>query len=193
MTIDPAPTSLGLPRGPGLSLVGYRGTGKSTVGRILAGRLDRRFLDTDIELESHAGRSIQSLFAAFGEPVFRDWEERTIRELVAFHPGSVLATGGGAVLRTANRGLLRAHGLVIWLRAEPGELARRLLNDEKAGAERPSLTPAGTIREISEVLASRAPIYEEAADAAVDTQDRTPEEVAGLILGHWNARCLSPA
>jgi shikimate kinase len=170
--------------------VGYRGTGKSTVGRILAGRLDRRFLDADCEIEARAGRSIRSLFAESGEPAFRDWEERTIRELVAEHPGAVIATGGGAVLRGANRGLLRSHGLVIWLKAEPGELARRLLRDENAGAERPSLTPAGTIHEIAEVLAVRAPIYEQAAELAVDTQDRTPDEVAELILGHWNARCL---
>jgi shikimate kinase len=170
--------------------VGYRGTGKSTVGKILADRLDRRFLDADCEIEARAGRSIRSLFAESGEPEFRDWEERTIRELVAEHPEAVLATGGGAVLRAANRGLLRAHGLVIWLRAEPRELARRLLHDERAGAERPSLTPAGTIVEIAEVLAARALVYEEAADGAIDTQERTPEEVAELILGHWNAQCL---
>jgi shikimate kinase len=191
MTIDPAPTRLGLSRGPGLSLVGYRGTGKSTVGKILADRLDRRFLDADAEIESRAGRSIPSLFAESREPEFRDWEERTIRELVAQHPGAVIATGGGAILREANRGLLRTHGLVIWLRAEPGELARRLSQDESAGAERPSLTPAGTIHEIAEVLAARSPIYEAAADVAVDTLNRTPEEVAELILGRWNARCLS--
>jgi shikimate kinase len=190
MTIDPAPNRPGPTRGSGLSLVGYRGTGKSTVGKILADRLHRPFLDADLEIETRAGRSIRSLFAESGEPAFRDWEERTIRELVADHPGAVLATGGGAVLRASNRARLLAHGLVIWLKAEPDELARRLSRDKNAGAERPPLTSAGTLAEIHEVLAARAPLYEELSDLAIETLGRTPDDVAGLILGHWNARCL---
>jgi shikimate kinase len=190
MTTDPASTSRSRARGPGLSLVGYRGTGKSTVGRILADRLNRRFLDVDHEIEVRAGRSIRSIFAESGEPEFRDWEELTIRGLVADHPAAVLATGGGAVLREANRILLLAHGLVVWLTAEPDELARRLSRDAGARADRPPLTPAGTIAEIAQVLATRAPIYERVADLAVDTLGRTPADVADRILAHWNARCL---
>lgn len=190
MTHEPAQTRRGPTRGPGLSLVGYRGTGKSTVGRILADRLHRPFLDADLEIEARAGRSIRSLFAESGESVFREWEERTIRELVAGHPGAVIATGGGAVLRSSNRDLLLAHGGVVWLTAEPGELARRLAQDAKSGAERPSLTSAGTIAEIAEVLAARSPLYDGVADVTIDTLDRTPEDVADLILDHWNARWL---
>ena len=181
MTFDPTPKDR-KPTGPGLALVGYRGTGKTTVGKILANRLDLRFLDADFEIEARAGRSIVSIFADSGEAVFRDWEERTLRELVEEHPGAVLATGGGAVLRSSNRRLLREFGLVVWLRAEPAELARRLEADLLAGTERPALTTAGTITEIAQVLSARASLYEEVADLAIETLDRSPAEIAALIL-----------
>ena len=139
MTLDPKPRDRDS-RGPGLALVGYRGTGKTTVGKILADRLDLRFLDADLEIEARAGRSIVSIFAESGEPVFRDWEEHTLRELVEHHPEAVLASGGGAVLRPANCRLLLDFGFVVWLRADPAELARRLEADLQAGTERPALT-----------------------------------------------------
>src|SRR4051812_50028370 len=87
----------------GLALVGMRGSGKSTVGRILASRLSRPFLDADDALEARVGRPIASLFAREGEPYFRDWEERILAELTAGHPRAILATGGGGDLREANR------------------------------------------------------------------------------------------
>jgi len=184
MTLDSEPRVRDS-RGPGLALVGYRGTGKTTVGKILADRLDLRFLDADLEIEARAGRSIVSIFADSGEPVFRDWEEQTLRELVQRHPGSVLASGGGAVLRPSNRRLLLAFGFVVWLQAEPAELARRLDADLRAGTERPALTSAGTVAEIAQVLSTRAPLYQETADVAIDTLDRTPAEIAALILDLW--------
>jgi len=168
-----------------LALVGYRGTGKTTVGKILADRLDLRFLDADPEIEARAGRSIVSIFADSGEPVFRDWEEQMLRELVQRHPEAVLASGGGAVLRPSNRRLLLDFGFVVWLQAEPAELARRLEADLRAGTERPALTSAGTVAEIAQVLCARAPLYLEVADVAVETLDRTPDEIAALILDLW--------
>ncbi len=138
MTLDPKPRDRDS-RGPGLALVGYRGTGKTTVGKILADRLDLRFLDADLEIEARAGRSILSIFAESGEPVFRDWEEHTLRELVEHHPAAVLASGGGAVLRPSNRRLLLDFGFVVWLHAEPAELAQRLVADLRTGTERPAL------------------------------------------------------
>jgi shikimate kinase len=172
-------------RGAGLALVGYRGTGKSTVGKILADRLHRPFLDADCEIEARAGRPIAAIFAVEGETAFRDWEEQTLRELVQHHPGVILATGGGAVVRATNRLLLQGFGLVVWLRADPPELARRLLADPRAEA-RPALTPAGTINEIASMLDARRPLYEEVADMAVDTLERSPEELADCILGLWS-------
>ncbi len=184
MTLDPKPKDL-LPRGSGLALVGYRGTGKSTVGRILADRLNRPFLDADREIEARAGRSISSIFADWGEPAFRRWEEETIQQLTRRYPGAILATGGGVVLRASNRRLLVEFGFVVWLKAEPAELARRLQSDFQAGASRPSLTAAGTLAEIAQVLEARTPFYHEVANAEINTLDRTPDEIAGEILGLW--------
>src|SRR4051812_8330178 len=112
--------------GRGLALVGTRGTGKSTVGRILAGRLARPFVDADVEFERTHGRSISAVFATDGETAFRVGEERVLAALTANARGAILATGGGVVLRESNRRALRSFGFVVWLRAEPEEAVRRL-------------------------------------------------------------------
>lgn len=169
----------------GLVLIGYRGTGKSTVGRILAEALGRSFLDSDREIEARAGRSIRSIFTESGEPAFRDWEERALATLTAENPGSILATGGGAVLREANRRRLRGFGFVVWLTADPAELARRLEADRNSLAARPALTAAGTLDEITQVLEARSPLYAELADAVIPTDRKEPREVAEAILGCW--------
>src|SRR5437773_11387917 len=110
MTPDLTPRT---PRGRGLALIGYRGSGKSTVGRIVASRLDRTFLDADLEIEARAGRSIRAIFSQWGEPGFRAWEERTLAELIAANPSAVLATGGGGVAPRDNRRPRRERGLCI--------------------------------------------------------------------------------
>lgn len=172
--------------GNGLALVGYRGTGKSTIGRRLADRLGRPFIDADDLIVDRAGRTIKAIFEESGEPVFRDWEERVLREVADDHPGAILATGGGAILRESNRRLLRSFGLVVWLRADPEELARRLETDAMARHDRPSLTSAGTLQEIRDVLEFRAPLYREAAHVEVDTQGKAPAEIVEEVLGHWS-------
>jgi len=169
----------------GLALVGYRGTGKSTVGRILADRSNRTFLDADREVEARVGRSISAIFALEGEPVFREWEERTLIELIQCFPTAVLATGGGIVLREANCRRLRDFGLVVWLTAQPAELAHRLESDLRGLAERPTLTGDGTIAEIERVLEVRTPLYQGVADAVIDTADKSPDQVAAAILELW--------
>ena len=173
-------------RGPGLVLIGYRGTGKSTVGRILAGRLRRTFLDCDLEIEARANRSIRAIFTELGEPAFRDWEERTLAELTVASPAAVLATGGGAILREANRRRLRDFGFVAWLTAHPSVLAHRLEADRRGLAGRPALTSVGTLDEIVQVLAARSHLYAGLADAVVPTDGRsrrtrwpTPSSTAG--------------
>jgi shikimate kinase len=169
-------------RGTGLILVGYRGTGKTTVGRIVAGRLGCPFFDADVELEARAGRTIRQIFADDGEPTFRDLEESTLATLTAQPGSAVLATGGGAVLRESNRRRLRKFGPVVWLRAEPSELARRLLADPEALEGRPALTTAGTLEEIVRVLEARLPLYREVCDIEVETGGLNPSEVAEIIL-----------
>ncbi len=178
--------------GRGLVLIGYRGTGKSTVGRLLAERSGRRFLDADREIEARSGRSIASIFAERGEAAFRDREERTLAELVAEAPGAILATGGGTVLREANRRRLRDFGFVAWLTAEPAELARRLAADRSGLADRPALTGAGTLDEIARVLADRTPLYRGLADAVIPTDGRDPRDVVEAILEFWTGDARSP-
>jgi len=174
-----------VPAARGLVLIGYRGTGKSTVGRILAEELGRPFLDSDRKIEALSGRSIRSIFAESGEPAFRDWEERALAELTGESLGAILATGGGAVLREANRRRLRGFGFVAWLTADPEELARRLEADGAGLAARPALTTAGTLQEITQVLEARSPLYADLADAVIPTDRKVPREVAEAILKCW--------
>jgi shikimate kinase len=169
----------------GLALVGSRGTGKSTVGRILADRLVRTFLDADVELEERLGRSIASIFAEDGEAVFRNCEEQLLSELTSAHPGAILATGGGVVLRETNREALRSFGYVVWLWADPAVVAARLQADRRGLEQRPALTPAGTLAEVAAVLESRTPLYRAVAHAVVDTSTRTPVNVVEAILELW--------
>jgi shikimate kinase len=171
----------------GLALIGYRGTGKSTVGRIVANRSNRMFLDADLEIESRAGQSISAIFHDGGEALFRAWEERTLAELMERFPAAVIATGGGAVLRESNRRRIREFGFVVWLTGPPRELARRL--DSGGGAaSRPALTSLGTLGEIEQVLAARKPLYESLADVEIETGGQTPEQVAEAVLGFWKRR-----
>jgi shikimate kinase len=170
----------GVRRGRGLALIGYRGTGKSTVGRILAERLGRPFFDADRELEKRLGLTVSAVFRTVGEQAFRDWEERILEELLV-EPDAIVATGGGVVLREANRLRLRAFGTVVWLMADAPILARRLLVDEGSGAVRPALTPMGTLDEIVAVLFERTPLYRATSDLEVATDGKTPEEVADEV------------
>jgi shikimate kinase len=167
-----------------VALIGPRGTGKTTVGTLLAARLGCDFADADAELERRLGVSIAELFAAGREPYFRDEEQRTIQELTT-RTGLVLATGGGAVLREASRAALRGFGPVVWLRAEPAVLAERLRADR---SKRPALTAAGTLEEITTVLAQREPIYRAAADLTIDTTVRTVEQVVEAIRAELTGR-----
>ena len=169
----------------GLALVGYRGTGKTTVGRILADRLDWRFADADHELELRAGRPIAAIFAEDGETAFREWEEQVVADLCLL-PDTVIATGGGAVLRETNRAALRSVGFVAWLTADPETLSRRLTRDQGRPNARPPLTAAGTLGEIADVLAARVPLYREVSDLEVDTVGRTGFEVAQAVFRAWS-------
>jgi len=169
----------------GLALVGYRGTGKTTVGRVLSERLDWRFADADHEVEHSAGKSIATMFIEDGEPAFRDWEERIVAELCT-RAKTVIATGGGAVLRESNRVALRSVGFVAWLTADPETLSRRLSRDHGRPNARPALTAAGTLGEIADVLAVRVPFYRAVSDLEVDTVGRTVHEVVQAVLRAWS-------
>jgi shikimate kinase len=161
-----------------LFLIGARGSGKTTVARLLAERLGRRFCDADALLEERAGATIRQIFADEGEAGFRDRESAVLNELAAGQD-FVVATGGGVVLRPENRELLR-QGAVVWLRARPEVLWHRLAGDSGTAEHRPNLAGGGLV-EVEEVVHAREPLYTACADTVVDTDGRSPEECAEAI------------
>ena len=167
-----------------LFLIGSRGTGKSTVGRVLAARLGWGFVDADERIEADAGRTIADIFATEGEAGFRDRESATLAELARLSQ-HVVATGGGVVLRPGNREQLRAAGFVAWLTASPEAAWERIQADATTAARRPNLTARGGLDEVAALIADREPLYREAADFIAPTDGRSPEAVADAILTAW--------
>lgn len=168
---------------PRVFLIGYRGTGKTTVAAALALRWGADWGDSDREIEDRSGQTIEQLFAQ-GEGVFRDWEERVVAELCGQGP-QVVALGGGAVLRETSRDRLRQAGAMVWLTAPAELIAERISFDAAAGHVRPSLTGAGLVEEIEQVLAERMAVYRECAGLEVNTAGKTPQEIAEEIAKHF--------
>jgi len=159
-------------------LVGFMGTGKTTVARLLADRLGYRAVDTDDEIVRRAGKTIAEIFAAEGEAWFRDLETQVLRDILA-GDGQVVATGGGAVLREENRRLMLSAGWVVALAADPETLAARLARPAEAGV-RPLL--AGDAGErVRALMEARKHAYD-FAHCMIDTSRRTPEDIAGLLM-----------
>lgn len=164
-----------------LALIGYRGTGKSTVARQLALDLAWDWVDADVEIERRAGKSIAALFADDGEGHFRDLESEVLAELVR-RSRMVIAAGGGAVLRDENRRQLERCAHVVWLRASPAAIMRRVETDATTAGRRPQLTTTGGEVEVVRLLAEREPLYRQCAKLEVDTEYKTPAEIAGEII-----------
>lgn len=169
-------------------LIGYRGTGKTSVARELAARLGWDWVDADDVVEREAGKTIAAIFADDGEPVFREMESQVVvalsgssESLEQGKPRVVVALGGGAVLREENRAVIRGAGRVIWLTASVDTILSRLSGDPTTASRRPGLTTAGGRAEIEELLAARTPFYRECATLVVDTEWKTASEVADEI------------
>ncbi len=166
-------------------LIGYRGAGKSTVGRKLAIHLGKKFVDTDELIEKKMGVPISDIVKSKGWGCFRAMEKKIIEE-ASREDDWVIAPGGGAVLDDENVAALKKNGLVIWLNADREILYRRIGQDPQTPASRPTLTGKGTLEEFEEVLASREPLYRKAADVEIDTSTLKVDQVSAKVL--WALR-----
>lgn len=162
-------------------LAGFMGTGKSTVGRLLARRLGFGFVDLDELIEKEAGMPIREIFSSSGEARFREFETLAVERLASGSLGSalVVSTGGGAVVRERNRSLLRSFGVLVCLKASPEEILKRVGNRP----ERPLLFGPDREEKLHSLLSERRSAYED-CDLEVDTTGLRPEDVAGMIQGY---------
>lgn len=159
-------------------LIGYRGTGKSTVGKLLAARLGRELVSTDAEIIKRAKRTIPEIVTQEGWEYFRNLESDICREL-ASRDKLVIDTGGGAILRTQNVEALKKNGTVFWLTASVETIGKRIGGDN----QRPSLTGAKSfVDEIQDVLRERTPNYQAAADHTIATDDRSINQLVETLL-----------
>src|ERR1700733_8408206 len=164
-------------------LVGMMGAGKSTIGRRLAARLRLPFQDADAEIElAHAGMTIPEIFAAHGEPYFRDGEARVIARLLDGGP-AVLAPGGGAFMREETRDRIRAKAVSIWLKADADIIMRRV----KRRADRPLLQTADPAATIGRLIGEREPVYQQ-ADITIWSRDVPHEKIVDECIGALHAR-----
>jgi shikimate kinase len=168
-------------------LIGYRATGKSTVGKILSAKLKVAFWDTDAMVEKSMAMPIKEIVALHGWDYFRAKERETIKYLTQ-KEDCVIATGGGVVLFRENVNLLKQNvdllkqaGVIIWLNAPLENIIDRLKKDARNGAIRPQFTSGNIIQETIDIMRKRLPLYERAADYIVDTLNKKAEEVAEEI------------
>jgi shikimate kinase len=157
-------------------LIGYRGTGKTTLGRELAKELGYRFIDTDEEVVRENGKTIPEIFAEYGEPHFRELESAALAGVTSGEK-SVISTGGGIILREENRRLIMKRGFRAYLTASPEVIYQRIHRD----SNRPSLTGKSPMDEILELLDNRRAFYEEVAEITLDTGKMPLAECVRLI------------
>lgn len=162
-------------------LIGYRGTGKSHIGKLLSERLSFPYVSIDRAIVSRAGMSIPEIVSQFGWPGFRDLESREVREISVWD-SIVIDTGGGVIERPENIESLRENGCIIWLKASVPTIVGRI----EGGSDRPSLTDGKSFtEEVAEVLERRTPLYRAAAMHEIDTDGIAPEEIAEQIVRIW--------
>jgi shikimate kinase len=163
-----------------LALIGFMGTGKSSVGRIVADILRFTFLDTDDVIAARAGKSIPEIFDQQGEAAFRDWEAKIVEEL-SRRTKTVIATGGGLPARQENLTSLKTHAVVVCLWSSPEKIWERVRGQK----HRPLLNQPDPVAKIHELLAEREPFYRQ-ADVLVNTEMRSVREVALQVVHQFH-------
>jgi shikimate kinase len=162
-------------------LIGYRGTGKSVVGELVAERLQMKCIAMDARIVQKAGMSIPDIVENHGWTTFRDMESEVAREL-AERDNIIIDTGGGVIERPENVEALKANSRIVWLKASVSAIVSRI----QGGTERPSLTGGKSFtEEVAEVLEQRTPKYKSAAQYEIDTDQLTPEQVADRVIEIW--------
>ncbi|MCK5307236.1 MAG: shikimate kinase [Zetaproteobacteria bacterium] len=165
-------------------LIGLMGSGKSSIGRRLAKHFGIAMIDLDNYIVEKAGRTVPEIFAEQGEEGFRDIESEALREVLSQR--AVIATGGGVILREENRALLKCHPPVIWLKASPEFLAKRIDGD----SNRPLIAAGETLKKLQQLVEIRYPLYEQCADFTLPRGDMKKREVLQsilLFLADWQA------
>lgn len=163
-------------------LVGLRGSGKTTVGKLVAHHLHRAFFDTDHFIAEQQGCTVAEVFHTRGEEGFRLLESAALREIITNHPRAVVSTGGGMVISAGNRELMRREGLVFHLDAPPEVLHHRIARDPDSDSLRPSLTGLTGLEDMKAVALKRSEMYAAARHHRVAVEDRLPQEVMDTIV-----------
>ena len=175
-----------IPAATTIVLIGYRGTGKTTVARALAAHLQYDWVDTDDQVEQSMGKTITEIFSQLGEGAFRE-QEATVVDNLCHKTRVVVATGGGAILREENRISMKTCAEVVWLTASSETIVKRLTDDPTTEQRRPNLTNQGGRKEIETLLLQRNPIYRRCATMTVDTEGKTPDNIVEEIVAKMKA------
>jgi len=164
-----------------ITLIGYRGVGKSTIAPRLAARLGWNWIDADAEIEQRAGRTIAEIFQQEAEAGFRVREASVLSDLLS-RDRLIIAAGGGAILNPHSRETIRAAGPAVWLTAGLDSIFSRLQGDATTSIRRPSLTGTDARTEIETLLAARTPLYAETATLTINSERRSPEAIVDEIM-----------
>jgi shikimate kinase len=170
-----------------LFLIGYRCSGKTTIGKSIAMTIDWSFVDSDILVIQECGKTIKDIIATAGWDAFRRMERSTLKQICT-KERQVVATGGGVVLDKANIKTMKTNGMVIWLGATAETIQKRMLQDKNTGNFRPALTDKGRMEEIEDMLLKRNPYYESASDFCIHTDNMPVYEITNKILDKLNEK-----
>ena len=164
-----------------LFLIGYRCSGKTTVGQAIAVEMDWSFVDSDLRLITDSGKQISDIIDTEGWDAFRRLERSTLKQICS-KDRQVVATGGGVVLDDDNIRAMKTSGMVVWLEASAETIQIRMLQDKNTENFRPALTDKGRLEEIEDMLLKRNPLYESASDFSIHTDDVPVHEITAKII-----------